>query len=143
MSSYSSFSYFALIFLNLRLKLYRSLNQMYGSKLVPLILQLFHPLVTSFKLYCFSSDTSYLSINVFHALCTFSSHCLTIQKGMSIKLMIRKYHALELPSYIFILYSSFTASDSVEISTSFVRYLKIPLCLEISLVFSFHSPNLS
>ena len=118
LSSSSSFSYFALIFLNLRFKLYSSLNQMSGYKLVSLILKLFHLLVTSFKLSCFSYDTSYLSINSFRALCAFSSHCLIRPKGMYINLTIRKSYALEFPSYIFILSSSFPASYSVGFSTS-------------------------
>ena len=60
LSSSSSFSYFYLIFLNLRFKVYISLNQMSVSKLVYLILQLFHLLVTSFRISCLSSETSYL-----------------------------------------------------------------------------------
>ena len=130
-SSYSYFSYFALILQNLRFKLYSSLNQMSGYKILPLILQLFHPSVTSFKIYCFSSGTSYLSINDFHVSCALSLHCLIIPKGMSVKLMIRKSHALDFPSYIFILSSSFSASSSVGISTYFLSYLRMPLCLDI------------
>ena len=139
MSSSSSFSCFALILLNLRLKIYSSLNPMSRYKLVSLILQLFHLLTTSFKLSCFSSETSYLSINALHASCAFSSHCLTRPKFMSIKNMIRKSYALEFHSYIFVLYSSFSDSSYVGISTYFVWYLRMPLCLEINLVCSFHS----
>ena len=62
----SSFSYFDFIFFYLRLKLYSSLNQMSGSKLVSLVFQLFHLLFTSFKIPYLSSDMSYLSINAFH-----------------------------------------------------------------------------
>ena len=58
LSSSSYFSYFALIFLKLRFKLYISSNQMSGSRLVSLIFQLFHLLVTSLKLSCLSSYTS-------------------------------------------------------------------------------------
>ena len=101
LSSSSYFPYFALILLNLRFKLYSSLNQMSGSKLVSLILQLFHLLVTSSKLSFLSSDTSYLSINYLHESCAFLSHCLTSPKGMYIKLMISKSHDLEVPSYIY------------------------------------------
>ena len=139
----SSFLYFSLIFFNLRFKFYSSLNQISRSKLVSLILQVFHLLVTSFKLSCFSSDTFYLSINALHKSYTFSLHCLTIPKDMSVKLMVRKYHALEFSSYIFILSSSFSASSSVVFSSSFVSYLGMPLCLAISLVFSFQLSNLS
>ena len=139
----SSFLYFSLIFFNLRFKFYSSLNQISRSKLVSLILQVFHLLVTSFKLSCFSSDTFYLSINALHKSYTFSLHCLTIPKDMSVKLMVRKYHALEFSSYIFILSSSFSASSSVVFSSSFVSYLGTPLCLAISLVFSFLLSNLS
>ena len=139
----SSFSYFSLIFLNFRFKFYGSLNQMYGYNLVSLIFQLFRLLVTSFKLSCFSYDTSYLSINAFHASCAFSSRFLTIKKGVSVKLMIGKYQALSFPLYIFIFSSSFSASSYVGISTSFFGYLGIILRLEISLVFYFHYSNLS
>ena len=82
------FSYFALIFLNLRFKLYISLNQIYGYILVSLILQLFHIFFTSFKLSCFSSDTSYFLIKALHESCTFSSHYLIIPKVISIFLSL-------------------------------------------------------
>ena len=64
LSSY--FSYFASIFLNLGFRLQRSLKQMSGSRLVTFIFKLFYLFVTSFKISCFSYDTSYFSIKDFH-----------------------------------------------------------------------------
>ena len=46
LSSSSFFSYFALIFLNLRFRLYSSLNQISGSRMVSLIFQLLNLFVT-------------------------------------------------------------------------------------------------
>ena len=137
----SSFLYFSLIFFNLRFKFYSSLNQISRSKLVSLILQVFHLLVTSFKLSCFSSDTFYLSINALHKSYTFSLHCLTIPKDMSVKLMVRKYHALEFSSYILRLSFFVSEPSSFGISRSFVRYCRMPLFLAIDLVFYFTNKN--
>ena len=52
--------------------------------------------------------------------------------------MIRKSHALDFPSYIFILSSSFYDYCSVGTSTSFVRYLRVPWCLEVALDFTYN-----
>ena len=79
-----------------------------------------------------------MSSNAFHASCEFSSHLLTRPKGVSFKLMIRKSHALDFPSYIFILSSSFYDYCSVGTSTSFVRYLRVPWCLEVALDFTYN-----
>ena len=107
------------------------------------ILKLLYLLVTSFKPSCFSSDTSYFSIRAFRDSCAFSSHRLTNPKGMSVRLVISKSHASEFPSYIFRLSSSSSASSLSEISHSFVKYIKMLLCLAIALVFYFRSSNLS
>ena len=54
--SYSSFSYFSLVLLNFRFKLYSSLGHMSGSWLVYLIIHVFHLLVNPFRPYFFSPD---------------------------------------------------------------------------------------
>ena len=48
-----------------------------------------------------------------HALYAFSFHFLAIPKGMSLRLIINKYQALMLPSYIFRRSTSSSASSSV------------------------------
>ena len=100
---------------------------------------IFRQFVTSLKLSYFSSDTSYLSIRVLQASCTFSSHFLTKPKGISVRLIIKKSQALGFSSQIFNLSSSFFESSSLGISHYFVIYFKIPLCIKIALFFSFHS----
>ena len=64
-----SYIYISLILLDFKFKLYSSLNHISGSWLVSLILKFAHFLVTSFRLFCFSSDTSYFSMSVLHASC--------------------------------------------------------------------------
>ena len=96
--SYSYFLCFPLIFLNLKYKLNGSLNHMSRSWLVSLILQLFHLLVTSFRLPCFESDNSYFSMSDFHASCIFSLNYLTNTKGVSVRLITRKCQSFLFPS---------------------------------------------
>ena len=83
------FSYFSLIFLNFKLRLYSPLKQMYGHLLVYLILKLFHPLVNSFRICYYSSYTSYLLINAIDASCAFLLQCINNPKGISLRLIIR------------------------------------------------------
>ena len=66
-----------------------------------LILKLFHVLSTSFRLYCFSSDTSYLSMSDFHASCEISLHCLAIPKGIYVSMIISKTQVLLFTSKFF------------------------------------------
>ena len=137
------FLIFSLVFLNNRVNSYSLSNHMSVFCHVSFILNLFHLFITSFKLFCFSSDTSYLSISDIHASCAFPFHCLSVSKGMSLKLIIKKSHTLLLTSYIFRISPSYSASSSLVISHIFVKYLRTPVCLAISLVFYFQSSNLS
>ena len=91
----------------------------------------------------FFSDTSHLFISVIHASCAFSLHYLDNPKSISLRLIINKYHALMLSSYIFSRSLSYSASSYLGIFHFFVNYLNIPLCLAIALFFYFHSSNLS
>ena len=130
-----------MVFLKLRFKLKNSLNQISRYWLVKWTLKLFPLYVTSFKLSCFSSDTSYLSIRAFQASCQFSSHWMINLKGMSASLVIRKSHALEFSSYILRLSFFVSEPSSFGISRSFVRYCRMPLFLAIDLVFYFTNKN--
>ena len=107
------------------------------------ILHVFHLFVNSFKLYCFSSDSSYFSMSSIHASCKFSLRCLTIQNIMSPRMIIKKYQTFLFPLYIFRRSASSSSYSSLVISHFFVKKFRIPLCLKIALVLSFHSSNLS
>ena len=60
---------------------------MRGYWLVSLFLNVFHLLVTSFVISCFSFDTSYLSISDIHTSCGLSFHWLTNPKSMYVRLI--------------------------------------------------------
>ena len=136
-------SIFITIFLKSKLILHVLLNQMYGYCLVPLILYLFRILVTSFRFSCSPSNTFYLSIMDIQASCACMLHFLSNTWGMLIRMIIRNYHSLLLPLYVFIISVSCSPSSSVVTYHSFIQYFVILLCLAIALVFSFHLSNLS
>ena len=117
--------------------LYSLLNQTPVSLIMSLIMHIFHLLVNSFRISCFTFDTSYLSIHLIQVSCAFSLNCFMNSEGMLLMLSIIKSHCLLFPSYIFRKSSSSSYFSFLGNFHYLVRYFRVPLCLATSLVVSF------